>query len=154
MGKKVHLTKKRGNPYKHKKHTHHKKNGNQAIGVLRGLENENLAIRALKEKFKKPAHYLGWRKATSEEDYHESTDIFIHTPFCDVRIDIKSSEEFARKKEGELMHVGMHDVVVVVVKSHMSTAEVRAVLFEKVAQHIAFKFGRALQLLQAVHRRW
>ena len=138
-----HATEKTGNSHRRKKKRNkgHTQEIKSTVGVIRGFVNEELVASALGEKFKKPHWYVSFKRASGQEDCHQSTDFFIHTYLCDVRIDVKSSAEYAREKEKSLSHLWMKDVIVIVVKPFMTSKEIRENLFSEVERYLKFKFG-------------
>lgn len=141
---------KHGNPHRHRKNpgkyfSRRRKKFRQykeTCALIRGLNNENLFESALKEKFKSPRWFRGWRRGLGHEDSHLSTDFIIYTDFENIRIDVKSSETGAFDKIKQLEKIqNAEDIVIIVVKAFMTCRQIREILFVSIYRHLRFKYG-------------
>ncbi len=99
---------------------------------VRGRQREDKFYKAFQEEgYDSPKFFLGLRRATKEEDL-AGTDFFMQTTDCEIPFDVKSSKATAKTHKRHKRNVpGREKIIIFVVKSTMTSYEIRAKAFKE-----------------------
>jgi hypothetical protein len=103
----------------------------------KGESGQDRFERIFSGNFFRPSWFVGIRRATKHEDFHEGTDFFVITQgYGEIRFDVKSSFYYFDKQR-EVQETLPIFVWSIVIKTHISDEEIRRLVFSKCETHIA-----------------